>query len=117
MTEFCKNGHERTDSNTSFVRDNARNRVRKRCLDCRNAKRTDVLNKGAGTNHRNDLKRLATDYLHEDIEDLLRFGATFHEIIQRGGYSSWNTLKQSLHRRGRTDLLEQLKERRKQVTV
>lgn len=117
MTEVCRNGHVRTESNTSFVRDNARNRIRKRCLDCRHEKRTDVQNKGAGTNHANDLKKLATDYLHEDIEDLLRFGATFHEIIQRGGYSSWSTLSQSLRRRGRTDLLDKLKERRKQVKV
>jgi len=62
------------------------------------------------------MKTLATTYLHEDIEDLLNFGATYHEILSRGGFSSWNKLQVSLKRRGRTDLLDRLYERKKQLS-
>lgn len=62
------------------------------------------------------MKSMATTYLHEDIEDLLNFGATYHEILERGGFSSWNKLQVSLKSRGRTDLLDRLYERKKQLT-
>jgi len=59
------------------------------------------------------MQRQATDFLHEDIEDLLKFGATFSEIIERVGYTDWNTMQKSLKRRGRTDLLEALRAKKR----
>ena len=100
--ETCKNGHVRTEENTSFVKDTARNRVRKRCLDCRRK----------GTPDSRDLKVQAMGYRHEDIEDLIRFGATFEEIIQRSGYANWLQMSRSLREAGRQDLLDKMRHRR-----
>lgn len=54
----------------------------------------------------------ATDFLHEDIEDLIRFGATYSEIIERGGYANWGNMYKSLKRRGREDLIQKMREKR-----
>jgi hypothetical protein len=59
--------------------------------------------------------RQATDFLHEDLEDLLNYGATYNEILQRGGYSTWDSMYRSLKRRGRTDLIERLKAKKVKV--
>jgi hypothetical protein len=56
--------------------------------------------------------RLTTD-LHEDIEDLLNFGATYKEILSRAGFSGrWDTMYRSLKRRDRWDLIERLREKK-----
>jgi hypothetical protein len=57
----------------------------------------------------------ATDFLHEDIEDLLNLGATYNEILDRGGYSTWDSMHRSLKRRGRTDLIDRLKAQKVKV--
>jgi hypothetical protein len=57
----------------------------------------------------------ATDFLHEDIEDLLNLGATYNEIINRGGYADWNNMYKSLKRRGRTDLIERMRAQKVKV--
>jgi len=46
---------------------------------------------------------------HEDVEDLLNFGASIAEVIERSGYKGWAGLRTSLQRAGRDDLLEKLK--------
>lgn len=56
--------------------------------------------------------RQITDYAHEDVEDLLRFGATYKELITRTGYSSWDTLHRSLKRRGRQDLIDAIRDKK-----
>lgn len=61
---------------------------------------------------RAEMLRQATDYLHEDIEDLLNFGATYNEIIERGGFANWDSLRRSLKRRGKDDLLNRLYEKK-----
>lgn len=109
MTEVCRNGHVRTEENTRWHKDTSRNRVRKRCLDCK--KDSDKRDHG-GRPTVYEMARQATDYLHEDIEDLLKFGATYKEILERGGYSSWNVMYKSLKRRGRFDLIDALREKK-----
>jgi hypothetical protein len=110
ITGQCANGHERTEQNTSWVRDNARKRTRIRCLDCKRERYTPNGNPAA-----HELQAQRTTDKHEDIEDLLRFGATFEEILQRSGFSNWKRMKESLGRRGRTDLIEQMNRRRGDV--
>lgn len=47
---------------------------------------------------------------HEDVEDLLNFGASIAEIIERSGYKGgWAGLRTSLRNAGRDDLLDKLK--------
>lgn len=108
MIETCKNGHVRTEENTSMVKDNSRGRVRKRCLDCK--RRAYQPTPGAPAHERSIQ---LTDYGHEDIEDLIRFGATYPEIIARGPYASWDTLYRSLKRRERWDLIEALRAKKR----
>lgn len=103
MTEVCVNGHTRTEQNTRYHKDNQRNRTKRVCLDCKTAKR-----ERNGKPTAVQLKAQRTTELHEDIEDLLKFGATFEEILKRGGFTTWRRMKESLLRRGRNDLLEQL---------
>lgn len=105
--ELCKNGHVRTEENTRWHKDTSRNRVRKRCLDCKNAKWVKQDGPCAA-----EMAKQATTFLHEDIEDLLKFGATYSEILERGGYSCWNTMYKSLKRRGRFDLIDALREKK-----
>lgn len=110
MIDTCRNGHTRTTENTGLHYDSQRNRYRKRCLSCKRDSnpRKDGLSASQMT-------RQATDFLHEDIEDLIRLGATYAEIIARGGYADWNTLSKSLKRRGRDDLLDKMREKRVKV--
>lgn len=107
--ETCKNGHVRTEQNTRWHKDTARNRVRMRCADCKaegaRSRRPDGPNAA-------ERSKQATDFLHEDIEDLLQHGATYNEILERGGYSYWNTMYKSLKRRERFDLIDALKEKK-----
>lgn len=111
MAEVCRNGHVRTESNTSFVRDNARNRVRKRCLDCKRANKPEIYT-GKGSGYSAELRKQERADKHEDIEDLIRFGATFEEIVQRSRYANWLSLSRSLREAGRSDLLEKLRRKR-----
>jgi hypothetical protein len=59
-----------------------------------------------------ELQAKRTTELHEDIEDMIRFGATFEEIVQRSGYASWERMRTSLRKRGREDILEKLRLKR-----
>lgn len=45
---------------------------------------------------------------HEDIEDLIGFGATLAEVIHRSGYAGWAGVRTSLKNAGRDDLLAKL---------
>lgn len=99
MAEFCKNGHERTESNTSYTKITGRNSMRRWCLDCRN-----------DTPPLTDTRTV--DERMEDIEDLVRFGATFEEIMSRGGFNTWNNLRNACNRKGKTELLDKLKKRK-----
>jgi hypothetical protein len=45
----------------------------------------------------------------EDIDDLLRYGATFAEIMERSRYSSWDAMRRALKQAGREDIIERLK--------
>ena len=54
----------------------------------------------------------ATTFLHEDIQDLLEFGATYNEIITRSGFYDWSTMHRSLKRRGRQDLIDAIREKK-----
>lgn len=58
------------------------------------------------------LMQQRTTELHEDIEDLIKFGATFHEIVERSGYNTWASMSKSLRARGRLDLLEKMRLKR-----
>lgn len=107
--EVCKNGHPR-DGNTSWVKDNSRNRTKRVCLACRRESHVPK-----GTLRAHEIMRQRTDNAHEDIEDLISFGATYEEIMKRGGYSRWNDLQKSLKRRGRTDLLDALYKKKELV--
>ena len=103
MPEFCKNGHERTEENTSWVKRGDRPGMRRRCLACRKEK---YVPNGKPSVIEETVKN--TDYKHEDLEDLLRFGASFEEIMERGGFASWSGMVRSLRRRGREDLIDKL---------
>lgn len=109
MVELCKNGHVRTEENTYWHKDTSRNRLRRRCAPCKreheNARNPD----GPSAV---EMSKQATTFLHEDIEDLLSHGATYSEILERGGYSCWNTMYKSLKRRGRFDLIDALREKK-----
>lgn len=100
MVEKCKNGHVRTEENTSWVKDKTRPGLRRRCRDCKRGKYL----KGGLPAHEKSIQ--ITDNRHEDIEDLIGFGATYEEIIARGGFSCWNDMQKSLKRRDRGDLIE-----------
>lgn len=52
-------------------------------------------------------------YRMEDIEDLLNFGATFEEIIERSAYNSWEYMRRALRCADRLDLLERMKEKKR----
>lgn len=108
---LCSNGHVLTEENTGWHKDTARNRVRKRCLTCKRSS----LPTPKGTPSRAEMLKQATDFLHEDIEDLLNFGATYNEILDRGGYSTWDAMYRSLKRRGRIDLIDRLKAQKVKV--
>lgn len=110
MPELCFNGHERTEKNTRWNKRGRGEQLKRICLDCRHDKRSRT---GKPTAVELQVKR--TTELHEDIEDMIRFGATFEEIVQRSGYSNWDKLRASLNRRGRTDLLEKLRTKRGDV--
>lgn len=110
--EVCSNGHVRTEENTSWHKDTTRDRVRMRCLSCKRESNQRSRPNTGGLSVR-EMSIQATDYLHEDIEDLLKLGATWNEILDRGGYSCWNTMMKSLKRRGRDDLLEQLRAKKR----
>lgn len=109
MTELCANGHTRTEENTSHVRDNSRNRTKRVCLDCRRESRRK------GTPSATDLMKQRTDNAHEDLEDLIRFGATYSEIMERGPFASWDSLTKSLKRRGREDLLDAMRQKKEMI--
>jgi len=110
LTELCFNGHVRTEENTRWNKRGRGEQLKRICLDCRREK--------ANRNGKPDAAAQQvqrTTELHEDVEDMIKFGATFHEIVQRSGYSSWAQLRGSLRRRGRTDLLEKLRTKRGDV--
>lgn len=104
--EVCNRGHEFTEENTLWHRDNGRDHLRRRCRECKNGPRrngrpTVYVKSGQST----------TEH-HEDIEDLLSFGATFAEILDRGPFASWGTMRRSLQRRDRFDLIDRLNEKK-----
>lgn len=105
VARTCKRGHVLDEKNTLLVNDSQRG-IRKRCKECLNAPRRT----GRPTVYMKS-GQLTTEH-HEDIEDLLSFGATFKEIIERGPFSSWDAMHRSLKRRERFDLIEKLKEKR-----
>lgn len=111
MAEVCKNGHEFTEENTLWHRDELRGRTRRRCKKCKN----DFRRKDKPTV--TEMSRMATTYLHEDLEDLLKFGATYEEILERGGFSDWGSMYRSLKRRERWDLIEKLREKKNRPDV
>jgi hypothetical protein len=47
----------------------------------------------------------------EDIEDLLRFGATFQEVMERSGFNTWNNMRNALRRKGKDRLIDTLKKK------
>lgn len=103
MSEVCKNGHTRTEENTTLVQEKARNRVRKTCLDCRRKG-------GPSTAELSGQRRRERI---EDIEDLIRFGSTFEEIVERSYYANWERMSRVLREAGRQDLLDTLRMKRK----
>lgn len=109
MAEFCKNGHELTEENSLWHKDSGRNRLRRRCRECKNGSRRSGKPDAAA------MSVQRTTELHEDVEDMIRFGATFQEIVQRSGFKNWTQLRESLNRRGRVDLLEKLRTKRGDV--
>jgi hypothetical protein len=109
LIETCKAGHAFTEENTLWHKDKGRNRLRKRCKECKNAYRR------TGTPNAAERSIQVTDYAHEDVEDLIRFGATYKELITRTGFSSWDTLHRSLKRRGRQDLIDAIRAKKELV--
>jgi len=105
VVEVCVNGHIRTVENTTWIKFGRGDKLKRRCKDCRKRKPNGKPSVIALTMQR-------TTELHEDIEDLIKYGATFEEIVERSGFSGWETMRGSLHRRGRTDLLEKLRLKR-----
>lgn len=94
---YCKNGHLRTEENTAFHLNGAGTRRDRRCLDCRNKVSPQIAPKVTWT------ERI------EDIEDLIRFGSSFSEIMERGSFNTWNNMRNALRIKGRHDLIEILK--------
>lgn len=106
MTELCHNGHVRTAENTRWYKHGRGDKLKRRCDDCRKAK----TNTGRPSSLM--LSKQRTTELHEDIADMIRFGSSFSEIVERSGYASWESMRKSLTRRGRTDLLEVMRKKR-----
>lgn len=90
--EFCPNGHERTEENTSWVKRSDRPGLRRRCKDCRRKGGVQTV-----------------EHRIEDVEDLLSFGATLNEIVERSAYKNWESMQEALRKAGRIDLVETLK--------
>jgi hypothetical protein len=111
----CAKGHVLSEDNVGWHKDTGRNRVRKRCMTCRRDWEAERRGGYKDTPSRAEMLKQATDFLHEDIEDLLNYGATYSEIIERGGYANWGNLYKSLKRRGRTDLIDRLREQKVKV--
>jgi len=111
----CAKGHVLTEENTGWHKDTARNRVRRRCLTCKAEYEATRRGGYKDSPSRAEMLRQATDFLHEDIEDLLNYGATFNEILDRGGYSTWDAMYRSLKRRERFDLIERLRAQKVKV--
>jgi hypothetical protein len=108
LLEVCPNGHIRTEENTRYHKYGNGDKVKRRCADCK--KRVPT---GRPTVYERSAQR--TTELHEDIEDLINYGATFEEIVQRSGYVSWERMRNSLTKRGRFDVLEKLRLKRGDV--
>lgn len=107
VPEFCKNGHVRTEENTSWVKAPERKAgVRRRCRDCKRGKYL----KGGLPAHKMSIQITADR--HEDVEDLLEFGATYNEIMERSGFHDWSTMLRSLKSRNRQDLIDAIREKR-----
>ena len=104
-----------TEENTTWVKRGDRPGLRRRCKDCKLEYEHKRRGKPTGEPSRREMLIQATDYLHEDIEDLLNFGATYNEILERGGYSTWDAMHRSLKRRERHDLIERLKAQKVKV--
>lgn len=108
MSEQCFNGHVRTEENTRWYKWGRGDKLKRRCTDCKKK-----YNNGKPDAAAQKVQRC--NELHEDVEDMIRYGATFEEIVQRSGYSTWHGLRASLKGRGRTDLLEKLRTKRGDV--
>ena len=106
----CAKGHPETEENTTWVKRGDRPGLRKRCKPCMRG----YANLKGGPSW-SDMLKQATDFLHEDIEDLLNLGATYGEILERGGFANWNNMYKSLKRRGRTDLIERMRAQKVKV--
>lgn len=109
MDEQCVNGHVRTEENTKWHKSGRGGTLKRVCSDCR--KQRDKVKVTTTQPAAHEIAKKRTTELHEDIEDLIRFGATFTEIIERGGFSTWASLRASLKRRGRDDLLEAMQKK------
>lgn len=112
VAELCNRGHELTEDNVALHKRGDRPGYRKRCLAC---KRESYNSNGQPTVYMK-ASRLTTER-HEDVEDLIKFGATYEDILQRAGFASWDTLYRSLKRRDRWDLIEKLREKKSRPDV
>lgn len=113
MVEKCKNDHVRTEENTSWVKASDKKAgIRRRCLDCRREAPLNGRGNLKGGPSRAEMSRMATTYLHEDLEDLLSYGSTYNEIMERSGFHDWSTMLRSLKSRNRQDLIDAIREKR-----
>ena len=107
MTKTCSKGHVLTEENTSWVKRGDRPGLRRRCLDCQypnRAKRTGTDNRVQPKLHR-----------HEDVEDLLEYGAVYEDLFRDSTYAHYNSLYKSLKKAGREDLIERVKAKKVQA--
>lgn len=111
MTPLCSKGHELAGDNLVI------HGKRKRCKTCKREYERARRGGLKGTNPLIEASQALTRNRIEDIEDLLSFGATFHEIVSRSGYTKAGDIYRVLRNAGKHDVLEKLKQRREASAV
>lgn len=96
--EVCRNGHNRTEENTSFVKDSQRFRWRKRCLDCTRVK-----------NPKTNVLSIMAQARVDTLIELMDLGVDRLDIPERAGYANRKAVFSSLRYLGRKDIAERFK--------
>lgn len=103
---LCARGHEQTADNTAV------HGKRTRCKACKREYARESRGGLKGTNPTVDAQGEAFLNRLDDMYDLIRFGATYQEIVERSGYASEQVMGRALRKAGQRELLDTIRKRR-----